>query len=83
MQDYQPISCSYYDHLEALAVRGVAVQLLYVADTGTETEVHTRITDLLTRDGVEYLYTDTGAEIRLDKLLSVNGLAPDLSCRTA
>lgn len=69
--DYQPISCSWHDRLEALATLRAPVSIRYLDDTGTTVEVHGRIADLYARRGAEFLLTNAGTEIRLDRVESV------------
>ena len=72
---YIPISCSYYDRLEAWAVRREPVKIQF-QDLAQEKSVETEgiIVDLISRDKVEYLVLDTGEIIRLDHLITVNDI---------
>lgn len=73
MQKYQNINCSYYDRLEAFATNRTNCSILY--HDGTEKTVEGIIVDLFARDGAEYLKLNSGTVIRLDHLVSINGLA--------
>lgn len=77
---YTPISCSIYDQLEAFAVQGVEVTLIYRNSGNEEMQVTTMIQDLQTRNHVEYLVTTSGQEIRLDHLVSVNQIPVAGTC---
>jgi hypothetical protein len=44
---------------------------------GSTVEVEDRIRTFVAREGVEYLLTEGGLEIRLDDLLSLDGVAPE------
>lgn len=75
---YQPIDCSVHDRLEDLAVRQVVCRIRYMAvstsgrnATEEEAEMEGRIVDVFARDGEEFLRTDEGREIRLDRLRAV------------
>jgi len=68
-----PLDCHVHDVLEAAATRGVRVHLVIEDNAGCRREEQGRIVDFFTRDGAEFLRTDEGVEIRLDRLLEVNG----------
>lgn len=67
MTDYRPIDCSLHDRMEAAAVLRTPVRLTWRADKGMQNG-QGRITDILVRDGAEYLVLEDGAEIRLDRI---------------
>lgn len=72
-RSYIPISCAFYDELEAIAtLRQNAVIKYAAADGGTKSAAG-KIKDFFIREGVEYLMLDTGFEVRLDDIISVNG----------
>ena len=81
MNPYQPISCDFYDVLEALAVRRIKTTVEFVDDSNTVLLENVLITDLQTRDKEEFLYLDDGQFIRLDRLLSVKGEERPGACR--
>lgn len=70
---YQPISCTFYDELEARATTGQECTLTYRPEPDTPPST-TRgiITDLFIQDKVEYLRLQDGFEIRLDTLVAVD-----------
>lgn len=71
--DYRPISCSFYDELEARATTRQPSTLVY--REAPEAPASTRegvIQDLYIRDKVEYLRLADGFELRLDKLVGVD-----------
>ncbi len=80
MDRYQPIDCNYYDRLEAWATMRVPCLLVFLDENGVQQELSARIGDLYTLDKAEYLLTDNGLVIRLDKLLSVNGVPLPGTC---
>ena len=70
---YIPISCSFHDRLEAAATMRRPVTLSYAGFDG-EIEVTGQIVeDVFTREGAEYLRLNSGLELRLDSLRSLNG----------
>lgn len=80
-KSYTPINCSYYDRLEAWATRGQVVSIRFrESDTGPEKEVEAVITDLQTREGVEYMSLSNGSTLRLDQLIAVDGHPVILAC---
>lgn len=72
-RSYTPINCSFYDELEALATLRQKALIKYSEDTVQTKETEGKIKDFFIRDGAEYLLLDTGLEIRLDYIISVNG----------
>jgi Rho-binding antiterminator len=70
---YRPIGCSVHDKLEETSVRGTVAHFLIRDEKGGEREVQDRIQDIYARNGVEYMRTAGGLEIRLDRLMAVNG----------
>jgi Rho-binding antiterminator len=71
-QDYKPISCDFYDELEALATRHKTCDIIFF-NNGGRSQIRGEIADLYTREKVEYLKTTSGLEIRLDQLVEVDG----------
>jgi Rho-binding antiterminator len=71
--DYVPIACSVHDKLEDTAVRGTVAHFVIRGEDGNSVELQDRIQDVFARDGVEYMRTEGGEEIRLDRIESVNG----------
>ncbi|WP_303309514.1 hypothetical protein [Hymenobacter sp. BT730] len=71
--DYQPINCSFYDELEALATTRQRCTLVYRTEPDTPPSTYSGvITDLFLRDKVEYLRLEDGFEVRLDNLVAVD-----------
>ena len=74
MTDYVPIDCGYYDELEALATLRQASQIIFLSEFGETLSITSLIKDFFIVDKVEYMLLATGIEIRLDRIISVNGL---------
>ena len=72
--DYQPIDCDYYDRLEAWATVGTTCAISFTDEGGQANQVDSKILDFKTEDGVEYLIGEDNLQIRLDRLISVNGI---------
>jgi Rho-binding antiterminator len=73
-QPYQPISCDFHSELELLALRRIVCPIRYLGEQGSTIEIEACISDLYTRNGEEFLLLPGGREIRLDRLISVNGI---------
>lgn len=71
---YHPIDCGLHDRLLAAATRGRTVQVRFRGDAGELLDLRSRILDVFSREGAEYLRTSEGGEIRLDRLLEVDGV---------
>ena len=71
---YRPIDCSLHDELEAAATRRDLVDVTYAAPEGEQRLTEVQIVDVGARDGAEYLRLSTGVEVRLDRILELNGL---------
>ena len=72
-QKYQPISCDYYDELEIVAMRQTIAEIIFKNEAGEEKTISTKIKTLQTRNSEEFLILENGDEIRLDRLVSMNG----------
>lgn len=71
---YQPISCDFHDHLEATATRRTTVHIVYTDAEGRAHELDSIIDDLVSRDGEESMRLRAGVSIRLDRIVSVDGV---------
>jgi transcriptional antiterminator Rof (Rho-off) len=79
-QDFRSVNCAFYEDLELLAMKHSSVEISFEAANGTRAVVRDQITDLFTRDRVEYLRTKAGLEIELVKILEINGKRPTDAC---
>lgn len=78
--EYQPIDCSFYDELEARATLRRLCQIAYRDGNGALQHAEGIIQDLFIREKTEYLLLNTGQAIRLDWLISVDGLHVPGAC---
>ncbi len=78
-EKYQNISCSYYDQLEAYATKRTHCAVVYRVDEQEKTSEGI-IVDLFAKDGAEYLKLNNGIVIRLDQLISINGVPVSNVC---
>lgn len=76
---YIPIACGFYDELESLAVKNKEVNFKYI-ENKQECEINDFIKDLKTKNKEEFVILKSGKEIRLDKLISINGKEPPKTC---
>jgi Rho-binding antiterminator len=71
---YVPIDCEFHDVLEATATTGRRVAIEYLDTSGQQQTVRARITDLQAHNGEEHMLLDDGSRIRLDAIVSVDGV---------
>jgi Rho-binding antiterminator len=71
---YRPIDCAVHDRLESWAVRRVQVAVRWTDGDGVEHRDHSVIQDVYAREGEEFAVLESGARIRLDRILE---LRPD------
>ena len=74
MKKYTPISCNFYDELEALATLGKIVHIHYLDDNEGKVCLEGKIDDFIIKEKVEFMVMANNVLIRLDKLVSVNDL---------
>jgi Rho-binding antiterminator len=72
---YEPVDCALHDRLEAAATLRRTVTLRYAGPEGEVELTAARIVDIRARDCVEYLELDSGVEMRLDRILEMDGVA--------
>lgn len=71
---YHPIDCGYHDRLLALATLRRPCEVVYSDGAGEPRAAHDRIEDVFSRGGAEWLRLADGTEVRLDRLLRVDGV---------
>lgn len=74
LEPYRPIDCGLHDELLARATLGRPTEITYLDQDGVQRTVRDRIVDVFARERAEYLRLAGGLEIRLDKLVSVDGI---------
>ena len=79
IQKYVPISCSFYDYLEEAATLGSLSTIKYFDNNSVLLDV-SKIQTLVIKDKVEYLVLENRRSIRLDHLISFNGIPLPKSC---
>lgn len=73
-KQYKPIDCGYYDRLEAWATTNTVNRIIFRDEDEKEQEVTARIVDVYALNKVEYMRLDNNLVVRLDRLVSVNGI---------
>ncbi len=73
MDDYCLVDCGFHDQLEALATLRQICQISYRTVTGEIARVQDQIVDVYAANQADFLKLKDGTEIRLDRLISVNG----------
>lgn len=70
---YIPIDCGFHDLLESLVVLGAECMVKYRSAEGEARSVTTRLLDVFAGGEEEFAMLESGAQIRLDRLLAVDG----------
>ncbi len=73
MKSYQPINCNFYDILEATAVKRRTVPIIIIEDN-IQKKIESKIIDLYAKDSIEYMVMENDKTIRLDQIVSVDGV---------
>lgn len=73
MNDYCLVDCGFHDQLEALATLQQTCQIFYRTATEEIVEVQSQIVDVYAANKADFLKLKDGTEIRLDRLICVNG----------
>jgi len=77
---YEPIDCNFYDILEANAVLRKQVEVVFINNKEEQQMIKTLIKDLYIKEKAEYMKLENGLEIRLDRLIAVDGKELNGSC---
>lgn len=80
MEPYRPLACALYDRLEALATRRARVPVVFTGPDGRAQHAQAVVADVFSEGEAEFLRLDTGAVVRLDALVSVDGVAFSGAC---
>ena len=71
MKTYQPINCEFHDAIESYATRRESVDIVVEDPAENRRSIRTVVCDVYSRNGEEFLLTDAGERIRLDKVKSI------------
>ncbi len=75
MSTYVPISCSFYDELEAAAVKKVYSKIVY-KENSEKKVIEGYVIDFKNINKEEFMILKDGTSIRLDMIISFNDLKP-------
>jgi len=73
-EKYTPIDCNYYDLLLDVIKRKQETLLVYNNLENVPIAVTAKFFDIYTKEGEEFLQLTDGMVIKLDKIISLNGL---------
>ena len=73
MKPYQPLDCNFYDVLDATSIKRKTVPIIIIEDNIQKT-IETKIIDLYAKDSIEYMVMEDNKTIRLDQIVSVDGI---------
>ena len=76
---YTPIACALHDRLELAAIRGREVLVAY-REGGEARDMALRIVNIRVEGGEEWLVTEPPTEIRLDRILALDGESFSAGC---
>ena len=70
---YRPIDCEFHSRLEDIATLRKQAHILYRDEIGVLQELDAEIRDVYAKNGEEFMLLATGATLRLDQLVEVDG----------
>lgn len=73
MDAYIPVSCDFHDQLEALATLRQPCQIVYRNVADELVQVDGLIVDVYAANRADFIKLQDGTEIRLDRIVSVDG----------
>lgn len=73
-EPYQPIDCEVHDVLESVATTRKLARIELRDDAGATQLVEAKVEDIFAREGVEYVALSTGDTVRLDRLVTIDGV---------
>lgn len=73
MNSYVRVSNELFKEFDKLFKKKEECELVFLNNNNNKESIKSRILDFLNIDGSEYMDTNTGARIRLDKVISING----------
>jgi Rho-binding antiterminator len=80
---YIPINCEFLERLELWSLQKTNCNIIYQqGNFPRNIEINAIISDIISRNKADFLILDSGDEIRLDRIISVNSYElPKNSCR--
>ena len=80
MEPYKPTSRDFYEELELLVMQKKTCHITYKAPNGAVSDINNKLYRLYHKEEGEYLVLESGLEIRLDQLITINGKRPSNFC---
>ena len=77
---YKPIACGLYDELELRALRKQKVKITFINEKSENQSIECIITDLFSKDRIEFLKTSDDKIIRLDDVLELDNIIFNKKC---
>ena len=78
-EKYVPISCDFYDEIELLALRKSSCKVIFRNEKEEEELIEGVIDNVYSKNKEEFLEMNGIFKIRLDRLVSINGMPlPDV-----
>ena len=68
------LACGLYDQLEIFSMRKSKVEVLYIDDDGKELKDEGIITDIIAKDGVEFIVFNNQEQIKTQDIIKVNSV---------
>jgi hypothetical protein len=68
------LSCGLYDQLEVFSMRKTKVEITYINNEGVEFKKDGIITDILAKNGEEFIVFNNDNKIKTQDIISVNDL---------
>lgn len=77
---YSPISCDFYDKIELLALRKSTCKVIFRNANDEEEMIEGVINNVFAKNKKEFLDMGGDIKIRLDRLVSINGMPLPDAC---
>ncbi len=77
---YIPISCDFYDEIELLALRKSKCKVIFRNANNEEELIEGVISNVFSKNKEEFLEMEGDVKIRLDRLVSINGMPLPDAC---
>jgi Rho-binding antiterminator len=71
VKTYQPINCEFHDAIESYATRRETVDIVVEDSAEVSRNIRTVVCDVYSRNGEEFMLTDGGEILRLDRIKSI------------
>lgn len=68
------LACGLYDQLEIFSMRKTKVEMIYIDVDGKEFENEGVITDIIAKEGVEYIIFNNQKQIKTQDIIKINKL---------